>query len=296
MFAINNAFVCLRQFLRYRNCQNSFSIFFFKCGPFVLPSQAVIFFTRSESVVNSQSLCLLSPSFEFNVNYCSKGRLAELSGRRIKIEQIELCSFSRSQQLKDVFRKKRTFVFFLSFSLLFSFFFLVSASRRFSREGLLHSGKRRVLPRKSAGGESVHHFLRGLDEGAFHFFFWRIRMGWVREYKRGMYHCTIDLQFDWFGISSMTTDKFCFLQNRLIQTSQTGGQWYCDTSPFSIPWFSRCSHGTCSDEKCNFYFKLENVSVFELKSIQRIDYNLAIGQNILDTNVGKLLPWVAIDV
>jgi hypothetical protein len=33
----------------------------------------------------------------------------------------------------------------------------------------------------------------------------------------------------------MTTDNFCFyLQNRLIQTSQTGGQWYSDTSPFSI--------------------------------------------------------------
>jgi hypothetical protein len=35
----------------------------------------------------------------------------------------------------------------------------------------------------------------------------------------------------------MTTDNFGFyLQNRLIQTSQTGGQWYSDTSPFSIPW------------------------------------------------------------
>jgi hypothetical protein len=34
----------------------------------------------------------------------------------------------------------------------------------------------------------------------------------------------------------MTNDNFCFyLQNRLIQTSQTGGQWYSDTSPFSIP-------------------------------------------------------------
>jgi hypothetical protein len=34
----------------------------------------------------------------------------------------------------------------------------------------------------------------------------------------------------------MTTDNFCFyLQNRLIQTSQTGGQQYSD--PFSIPWF-----------------------------------------------------------
>jgi hypothetical protein len=35
----------------------------------------------------------------------------------------------------------------------------------------------------------------------------------------------------------MTTDNFCFyLQSRLIRTSQTGGQWYSDTSPFSIPW------------------------------------------------------------
>ncbi len=34
----------------------------------------------------------------------------------------------------------------------------------------------------------------------------------------------------------MTTDNFYFyLRNRLIQTSQTGGQWYSDTSPFSIP-------------------------------------------------------------
>jgi hypothetical protein len=47
----------------------------------------------------------------------------------------------------------------------------------------------------------------------------------------------IDLLFDWFGISCMTTDNFCFyLHNGLIQTSHTGGQRYSDTSPFSIPW------------------------------------------------------------
>jgi hypothetical protein len=35
----------------------------------------------------------------------------------------------------------------------------------------------------------------------------------------------------------MTSDNFCFyLQNRLFQTSLTGGQWYSDTSPFSFPW------------------------------------------------------------
>ncbi len=34
----------------------------------------------------------------------------------------------------------------------------------------------------------------------------------------------------------MTTDNFHFyLQNRLIQTGQTGGQLYSDTSPFSVP-------------------------------------------------------------
>jgi len=41
----------------------------------------------------------------------------------------------------------------------------------------------------------------------------------------------------------MTTENFCFyLQNRLIQTSQTGGQWYSDTFPFSIPWSVLCMH------------------------------------------------------
>ncbi len=34
----------------------------------------------------------------------------------------------------------------------------------------------------------------------------------------------------------MTTDNFCFyLQNRLIKTGQTGGQWYIDTSPLVFP-------------------------------------------------------------
>ncbi len=39
-----------------------------------------------------------------------------------------------------------------------------------------------------------------------------------------------------FRISCMTTDKFCYLQNRLMQTNQTGGHSYSDTSPLSIPW------------------------------------------------------------
>ena len=49
----------------------------------------------------------------------------------------------------------------------------------------------------------------------------------------------VDLLFDWFGISCMITDNFCFyFKKRLIQTNKTGGQQYNDTSPFSIPWGS----------------------------------------------------------
>jgi len=41
--------------------------------------------------------------------------------------------------------------------------------------------------------------------------------------------------FGLFVISWMTTDNFCFYsQDRLFKTSQTGGQRYSDTSPFSI--------------------------------------------------------------
>ncbi len=52
----------------------------------------------------------------------------------------------------------------------------------------------------------------------------------------GKYNCTIDLLFDWFGISCMKIDNFYFyLQNLLIQNSQTRGESYSDTSPSSIP-------------------------------------------------------------
>jgi len=62
------------------------------------------------------------------------------------------------------------------------------------------------------------------------------RKGTNQGILKGKYHCTVDLLFYWFGISCLTTDNFSFyLQNRLIQTSQTVGQWYSDTSPFSIP-------------------------------------------------------------
>jgi hypothetical protein len=57
--------------------------------------------------------------------------------------------------------------------------------------------------------------------------------------------------------SCMTTDNFCFyLENRLIQTSQTGGQWYRDISPLvfsgvvglTVEWFA------VSGKVCQIFF------------------------------------------
>ncbi len=58
----------------------------------------------------------------------------------------------------------------------------------------------------------------------------------VRNTKRGKYHCTVDLQFDWFGLVCFANKNInCQLSYSWFQTSQTGGQQYSDTSPFSIP-------------------------------------------------------------
>jgi len=47
----------------------------------------------------------------------------------------------------------------------------------------------------------------------------------------------VDLLFDWFGLVCFAKKHIkCQLSYSLFQTSQTGGQWYSDTSPFSIPW------------------------------------------------------------
>ncbi len=58
----------------------------------------------------------------------------------------------------------------------------------------------------------------------------------AREYQRGKYHCTVDLLFDWFGLVRFANKNKNFqLSYSWFQTSQTGGQWYSDTSAFSIP-------------------------------------------------------------
>jgi len=60
----------------------------------------------------------------------------------------------------------------------------------------------------------------------------------------------------------MTTDNLCFyLQNRLIQNSQTGGQWYSDTSPFSIP-CAESHYAECCYTECRSAFPLDLIDQF----------------------------------
>ncbi len=52
----------------------------------------------------------------------------------------------------------------------------------------------------------------------------------------GKYHCTVDLLFDWFGLVCFANrNKNCQLSDGGLQTRQTGGQQYSDTSPLVFP-------------------------------------------------------------
>ena len=74
----------------------------------------------------------------------------------------------------------------------------------------------------------------------------------------------------------MTTDNFCFyLQNRHIQTSQTGGQWYSDTPPFSIPWIDT-GEGEREKERKRLQFT-------------RVDFEEIVERNICHFAVGARL-------
>jgi hypothetical protein len=98
---------------------------------------------------------------------------------------------------------------------------------------------------------------------------WRIGQGILK----GKYHCDVDLLFDWFGISCMTTDNFFF-----CKTSQTGGQWYNDTSPFSIPWIGeiqgvgvKCTSSVWDFWKGNLPFKCRQLyrNLYLMKSMDK---------------------------
>jgi hypothetical protein len=69
----------------------------------------------------------------------------------------------------------------------------------------------------------------------------------------GKYHCTVNLLFDQFGLACFANkNKKCQLSYSPFQTSQTGGQWYSDTSTLSIP-CSIVHFRSVSDEEKSFY-------------------------------------------
>jgi hypothetical protein len=86
-----------------------------------------------------------------------------------------------------------------------------------------------------------------------------------RDYLIGMYHYTVDLLFDWFGFSCMTTENICiYLLNRLIQTNQTGGQWYSDTSPLVFPVLTLSTPLTFTERREYFKTKIYYFKDFKI--------------------------------
>jgi len=78
-----------------------------------------------------------------------------------------------------------------------------------------------------------------------------------REYLKGKYHCTTDLLFDWFSISCLTTEIFCFSVAKQINLNQSYRrstvQWNFPLLVFPGPWFHACLFRTgrnLTPEKC----------------------------------------------
>ena len=92
------------------------------------------------------------------------------------------------------------------------------------------------------------------------FYFFAVAVYSTTEANKASLKQSIILRCLWWQLTF-----FCFYSlNRLIQTSQTGGQWYSDTSPFSIP----CIQHQFKNQpwllcfKSNLYQPVEVVYVF----------------------------------
>jgi hypothetical protein len=100
----------------------------------------------------------------------------------------------------------------------------------------------------------------------------------------------------------MTTDNFYFyLQNRLLQTSQTGGQWYSDTSPFGIPWLSIQSGLlqrplAAPKDKTGQAVHAINQSIFNMMSTNEYKGSMAQGFNAILTVESTLFQSLKIRV
>ncbi len=114
---------------------------------------------------------------------------------------------------------------------------------------LLRSSGRRW--RVAALSSSISGSPPVLTSIRFNLFSWPLTVGQGKLGQgilKGKYHCTTDLLFDLFGLVCFASkNNNCQLTHNWFQTSQTGGQWYSDTSSFSIPWLGcLCSHDNYS--------------------------------------------------
>ena len=92
----------------------------------------------------------------------------------------------------------------------------------------------------------------------------KLKMTWLtkkRNFEQGILKGEVSLYYwppVWLIWNRMRTEIFCFyLQNRLIQTSQTGGQWYSDTSFLVFPVLSLWHHSLHGLWLNVFYFEFE---------------------------------------
>jgi hypothetical protein len=89
------------------------------------------------------------------------------------------------------------------------------------------------------GGEGVSTLIRAHAHTRANIHIRKCVQGILKE----NYNCSIDLLFDWFGLVCFANkNNNCQLSNSWFQTSQTGDQWYSDTSPFSIPCIHTRTH------------------------------------------------------
>jgi hypothetical protein len=66
------------------------------------------------------------------------------------------------------------------------------------------------------------------------------------------------------------------LQNRLIQTSQTGGQWYSDASTFSIPWLESKGSFTLAQCQHESWGKMPDLPWRRALSVTTIEFGLIL--------------------
>ncbi len=110
----------------------------------------------------------------------------------------------------------------------------------------------------------------------------------------GKYHCTVDLLFNCFGISCQNYwHFFVFIcKTRLIQTSQTGGQWYSDTSPLvfsAVIFHDLLSKKIAKLSLTHQPVKLKKIAQMSLESPFWIENGKTVKRPSIDNNLASLV-------